>query len=54
MFFEETTSTLLCGDLFAQGGQGPAISNDSSIGASVQAEQQFGYWRHTPRPGGPM
>jgi glyoxylase-like metal-dependent hydrolase (beta-lactamase superfamily II) len=48
VFFEETTSTLLCGDLFTQGGNGPAISNDSPMGRSVEAEQLFGYTAGAP------
>jgi flavorubredoxin len=48
VFFEETTATLLCGDLFTQGGDGPAISDDSPMDASIQAEQQFGYSSGAP------
>jgi flavorubredoxin len=48
VFFETTTATLLCGDLFTQGGDGPPISDDSPIGAAVEAEQQFGYSSGAP------
>jgi len=48
VFFEETTSTLLCGDLFTQGGDGPAISNDSPMAATIEAEQQFHYTSGAP------
>ena len=43
IFFEETTSTLLCGDLFTHGGDGPAISTESPIEATFETERQFGY-----------
>jgi flavorubredoxin len=48
VFFEETTSTLLCGDLFTQIGDGPAISLESPLDASITAEQQFGYSSGSP------
>ena len=43
VFHEETTNTLLCGDLFTQIGEGPAISEDSPMEATVVAEDAFGY-----------
>ena len=43
IFFEETTSTLLCGDLFTQAGEGPAQSGDSPIEATMTTEDMFGY-----------
>lgn len=43
VLFEETTSTLLCGDLFTQVGDGPALSSDSPIEATIAAEDMFGY-----------
>lgn len=43
LFHEETTSTLLCGDLFTQLGDGPAVSHDSPMDATVAAEDGFGY-----------
>ena len=48
MLFEETTSTLLCGDLFTQTGDGPAICNDSPMEPKVAAEDVFGYSTLTP------
>jgi flavorubredoxin len=48
VFFEETTSTLLGGDLFTQGGDGPAMSTDSPMEATIAAEQQFGYTCRAP------
>jgi flavorubredoxin len=40
---EETTGTLLCGDLFTQLGDGPALSQDSPMNAAIAAEDGFGY-----------
>jgi flavorubredoxin len=40
---EETTGTLLCGDLFTQLGDGPAASHDSPMNATILAEDGFGY-----------
>ncbi len=43
VLFEETTSTLLCGDLFTQLGDGPAVRNDSPMESAIAAEDMFGY-----------
>lgn len=43
VFFEETTSTLLCGDLFTQVGDGPATRTDSPMEQTIVAEDMFGY-----------
>jgi flavorubredoxin len=43
VFYEETTNTLLCGDLFTQMGDGPAVTDASPIDATVAAEDAFGY-----------
>ena len=43
IFFEETTGTLLCGDLFTQLGDSPAISVDSPMEGANTAEDAFGY-----------
>lgn len=43
IFYEETTGTLLCGDLFTQLGDGPAVSHDSPMNATIAAEDGFGY-----------
>jgi flavorubredoxin len=42
VLYEETTGTLLCGDLFTQLGNGPAITHDDIVGAAGQAEDVFG------------
>jgi flavorubredoxin len=43
LLYEETTDTLLCGDLFTQMGEGPAVSEDSPMEATMAAEEAFGY-----------
>lgn len=43
VFFEETTRTLLCGDLFTQLGDGPALGVGSPMEATIAAEDTFGY-----------
>ena len=43
VLFEETTSTMLCGDLFTQVGDRGAVSTDSPMEATIEAEDQFGY-----------
>lgn len=43
VLFEETTSTLLCGDLFTQLGDEPAVRTDSPMEPSIAAEDMFGY-----------
>ena len=39
--FEETTKTLLCGDLFAHTGNGPAVTSGDIIGPAKKAEEIF-------------
>ena len=41
VLYEETTRTLLCGDLFSQVGAGPAITTDDITEAAFQAEEMF-------------
>ena len=43
VFFEEESSTLLCGDLFTQTGNGAALVETSPIDGTVAAEDMFGY-----------
>jgi len=43
LLYEETTGTLLCGDLFTQLGDGPAVSDDSPMEPAIAAEGTFGY-----------
>jgi flavorubredoxin len=43
VLYEETTSTLLCGDLFTHLGDGPALTEGDIIGPAAQAEDLFSY-----------
>lgn len=51
VLYEETTDTLLCGDLFTQLGNGPAVTTGDILGASAQAEDVFGASCLTPNTG---
>jgi flavorubredoxin len=41
VLYEETTGTLLCGDLFTQVGAGPALTTDDVVGGALDAEGLF-------------
>ncbi|MGI9051431.1 MAG: MBL fold metallo-hydrolase [Ilumatobacteraceae bacterium] len=41
VLFEETTGTLLCGDIFSQFGRCPALTTDDVVEPAVVAEQAF-------------
>jgi len=41
VLFEETTGTLLCGDLFSQMGAGPVVTSGDVIERALLAEQMF-------------
>jgi flavorubredoxin len=41
VLFEETTGTLLCGDLFSQVGAGPALTGDDVVEPALAAEGMF-------------
>jgi flavorubredoxin len=43
VLFEETTGTLLCGDLFTHLGDGPALTEGDILGPAADAEDLFGY-----------
>lgn len=43
VLYEETTGTLLCGDLFTRLGDGPALTEDDIVGPAVEAEDAFRY-----------
>ena len=49
VLYEETTGTLLCGDLLSQVGNGPALTEDDLVGAAVQTEDIFGASCITPQ-----
>jgi flavorubredoxin len=41
LLYEETTNTLLCGDLFGALGESPAVSSDDPVGPAMEAEAAF-------------
>jgi flavorubredoxin len=41
--FEESTGTLMCGDLFTQLGDGPPLTEGDIVGPAIQAEDLFRY-----------
>ena len=41
VLFEETTGTLLCGDLFTHTGDGPALTDSDIVGPALAAEELF-------------
>ena len=43
VLYEETTGTLLCGDLFTHLGDGPALTEGDILGAASDAEDLFAY-----------
>jgi flavorubredoxin len=51
LLFEETTSTLFCGDLFTTVGAGPALTENDITGPALNAEDLFGATCLTPATG---
>jgi len=51
VFFEETSNTLLCGDLFTHPGNGPAVTEADVIGPAMDAEAMFGFSSLSPATG---
>lgn len=41
VLFEETDSTLFCGDLLTHLGRGPALTDNDVVGAALEAERMF-------------
>ncbi len=52
VMFEESTGTLLCGDLFTQLGDGPALTDRDVVGPAIAAEDLFQYSALAPGMGG--
>jgi flavorubredoxin len=48
IFFEERTSTLLCGDLFTHGGPGPAVREDDVVERALAADDEIAATCLTP------
>lgn len=51
LIHEESTATLMCGDLFSQLGNGPALTEGDIVGPAVIAEDLFGYSSLNPSMG---
>jgi flavorubredoxin len=51
VLFEETTRTLMCGDLFTQLGNGPAVTDGDVVGPAIAAEDVFRYSSLNPGMG---
>jgi flavorubredoxin len=51
VLYEESTKTLLCGDLFTQLGDGPALTEGDVVGPAVAAEDLFQYSSLSPNMG---
>jgi hypothetical protein len=49
--FEESTGTLLCGDLFTQLGNGPAVTSGDVVGPAIAGEDVFQYSSLAPNMG---
>lgn len=54
VLYEETTGTLLCGDLFTRLGQGAALTSDDIVGPAVEAEALFRSTCLAPQTGAVM
>jgi flavorubredoxin len=48
LLFEETTQTLLCGDLFAHVGNGPAVTTGDVVEQAIETEAMFRYSSLSP------
>lgn len=51
VLYEESTGTLLCGDLFTQLGRGPALTGGDIVGPAIAAEDLFRYSSLNPGMG---
>jgi flavorubredoxin len=51
VMYEESTGTLLCGDLFTQVGDGPALTQADVVGPAIAAEDLFKYSSLSPDMG---
>jgi hypothetical protein len=49
--YEESTGTLLCGDLFTQLGDGPAVTHGDIVGPAIAGEDLFRYSSLSPDMG---
>ncbi|WP_198369666.1 oxygen-binding di-iron domain-containing protein [Roseomonas rosulenta] len=51
VLMDDASGTLLCGDLFTQLGDGPALTTGDIVGPAIQAEDLFRYSSLNPRMG---
>lgn len=51
VLYEETTGTLMCGDLFTQVGNGPALTSGDIVGPAIAGEELFRYSSLNPAMG---
>jgi flavorubredoxin len=51
VFYEESTNTLLCGDLFTHPGNGSAVTDGDIAGPAMEAEAMFGFSSLCPATG---
>ena len=51
VIYEESTGTLLCGDLFTQLGDGPALTHGDIVGPAIAGEDLFNYASLSPNMG---
>lgn len=51
VMFEESSGTLLCGDLFTQVGRSPALVHGDIVGPAIAGEDLFGYSSLNPHMG---
>jgi flavorubredoxin len=51
VMYEESTGTLLCGDLFTQIGNGPALTESDIVGPAIAGEDFFQYSSLSPEMG---
>ena len=51
VMYEESTGTLLCGDLFTQVGKAPALTHGDIVGPALVGEDMFGYSTLNPNMG---
>jgi flavorubredoxin len=51
VIYEESTATLMCGDLFTQVGDGPALTESDIVGPAIAGEDLFNYSSLNPGMG---
>jgi flavorubredoxin len=51
VLYEESTQTLMCGDLFTQLGNGPALTDGDIVGPAIAGEDVFNYSGLSPNMG---